>query len=102
MCTTESLLLSVGTINKVEGRNKLQKTILAARKTGGIEEFINPHKGLRPETRDERFKRALLVSQGIQFFSDLYQYREGNHLFKNDWFQGPFYSDDANERQLRK
>lgn len=89
-------MLSLGTINKIQGRNKLQKTILAARKARGVDEFVNPHKSLRPETRDERFKRTLLVSQGIQFFSELYQYRDGNRLFRNDWFQGPFYSHDAN------
>jgi hypothetical protein len=89
-------MYSLGTISKVQGKKQLQKTILAARKARNIDEFINPYKGLRPETRDQRHQRTLLVSQGIQFFGDLYNYKEGNRLFQNDWFMGPFYSHDGN------
>jgi hypothetical protein len=27
---------------------------------------------------------------------------KGKEFFKNDWFMGPFYSYDANEKQLKK
>lgn len=40
-------------------------------------------------------KKALLV-QGITFFSDIYDQKQGMKFFKNDWFMGPFYSYDNN------
>lgn len=27
---------------------------------------------------------------------------KGKEFFRNDWFMGPFYSYDANERQMKK
>lgn len=89
-------MYSLGRIHKIQGDKKLQKTILAARKARNIEEFIKPEKGLRPETRDERFQRTMLFSHGLQFFNEVYSYKPGNKLFQNDWFMGPFYSYNGN------
>lgn len=95
-------MLAIGSINKVQTKKKLEKTILDARKSSNMSDFINPYRGQRPDKREERLQRALLVSQGIQFFSDLYDFRDGNRMFRNDWFMGPFYCYDQNEKQLRK
>jgi hypothetical protein len=35
-------------------------------------------------------------------FKDVYKQSEGQTFFKNDWFMGPFYSYDHNEKHLLK
>lgn len=90
------MMYSLGKIHKIQGSKKLERTILAARKAKNVDEFMKPEKGFRPETREERMQRTLLVSHGIQFFNEIYSYKPGNKMFQNDWFMGPFYSYDTN------
>lgn len=44
----------------------------------------------------------MLVIQSKLLFGEIYKYREGCRYFQNNWCMGPFYSYDANEKDIRK
>ena len=70
---------------------------MAARYSKNNEDFVKSgYKSLRPELRQDRLKRTILISHGIQMADTIYKHSEGKQLFKNDWFMGPFYSYDGN------
>ena len=43
-----------------------------------------------------------MLLKGKMVLRDVYKEREGLTFFKNDWFMGPFYSYDHNEKDMAK
>ena len=43
-----------------------------------------------------------MLLKGKIIFRDVYKQSAGQAFFKNDWFMGPFYSYDHNEKKLLK
>lgn len=82
---------------------ELDRAILAARYSKDTSDFVMAgHKSLRPDKREDRIKRTMLISHGIQVADTIYKHSEGRELFKNDWFMGPFYSYDRNSAQMKR
>lgn len=103
LSNTEMLMKSVGKVNNIMTSKELDRAILAARHSKDTTDFImSGHKSLKPELRQDRLKKTMLVSHGIQVADTIYRHAEGRRLFKNDWFMGPFYSYGANERQMKR
>ena len=94
---------SVGRINNLMSDKQLNKTILAARYSKDVSDFImSGEKSWKPMLREDRIKKTLLVTQGMQVMERMYRREEGRELGKNDWFMGPFYSFDRNEKEMRR
>ena len=94
---------SLGKINNLMSDKQLDRAILAARCSKNTEDFVKSgHKSLRPELRQDRIKKTMLISHGIQIADTIYKHSEGKRLFKNDWFMGPFYSYDANSKAMKR
>jgi hypothetical protein len=80
---------SVGITNE----KTLDRFILKGRNCRNTKEFVG-------RRNNDSMKKQEMLIKGKLILNDVYKQKEGMHFFKNDWFMGPFYSYNHNEKKL--
>ena len=80
---------SVGITNE----KTLDRFILEGRNCRNTREFVG-------KRNNDCLKKKEMLIKGKTILNDVYKQKDGMRFFKNDWFMGPFYSYNHNEKKM--
>lgn len=90
---SEDLMRMVGKSVGITNEKTLDRFLLKGRNCRNTKEFVGKRNA-------DCLRKKEMLLKGKVILGEVYRQKEGMQFFKNDWFMGPFYSYDHNEKEL--